>query len=320
MILVTGAAGFIGFHVARRLLEAGRDVAGVDTINAYYDPALKRARLEALSRFKGFRFTQADIAEEGALEAAAPLGAVTHIVHLAAQPGVRYSLEAPLAYEHANVRGHLRVLEYARRAPKLEHLVYASSSSVYGDRADGPFRESDRCDEPASLYAATKRAAELMSHTYAHLHGVKSTGLRFFTVYGEWGRPDMAVWLFTESVIAGKPIKLFSEGRLKRDFTHVDDVAPAVIALMDLPPEKTPPHDIYNLGNSRPTIVLDLVRTIEQAVGKPANIDLAPPQKTEVTATFADHARATARFGFQPKTTIEEGVPRFVAWYRQRYN
>jgi UDP-glucuronate 4-epimerase len=319
MILVTGAAGFIGFHVAAHLLEEGRDVIGVDTINSYYDPALKRARLEALSANKRFRFAQIDIAEAGALERAAPVSDVTHIIHLAAQPGVRYSLEAPFAYEHANVRGHLSVLEYARAGAGVKHLIYASSSSVYGDRSDGPFLESDRCDEPASLYAATKKACELMSYTYAHLYGVKATGLRFFTVYGPWGRPDMSAWLFTEKVLRGEPLTLFGAGRYLRDFTYIDDVSAAIMKLVDLPPEGTPPHEIYNIGNSRPTMVLDFVTAIEKATGRTAQRILAAPLKTEVAATFADHSRASARFGFSPATTIEEGVPRFVAWYRARY-
>jgi UDP-glucuronate 4-epimerase len=318
MILLTGVAGFIGFHTARRLLDAGHEVVGVDVVNAYYDPSLKRARLSQLEGRQGFRFVEADIADVGALAKALPTADVTHIIHLAAQAGVRYSLEAPLAYEESNTRGHLCVLEYARSAPKLQHLIYASSSSVYGDRSDGPFREDDRCDTPASLYAATKRACELMSYTYAHLHGLPSTGLRFFTVYGEWGRPDMAYWSFTDKVLKGEPITLFGEGKYLRDFTHVDDISPAIVALLDLPPTDTPPHAIYNLGNSKPTDVLDLVKTIERATGKAANIILAPPQKTEVTATFADHSRATARFGFSPKTTIEEGIPRFVEWFRGR--
>jgi len=319
MILVTGAAGFIGFHVARRLLERGHAVFGADTINAYYDPALKRARLALLEAHPGFRFAAIDVADFEALRAAVPAAEVTHIVHLAAQAGVRYSLEAPFAYEHANTRGQLAMLEFARAAPRLAHMIYASSSSVYGDRKDGPFRETDRCDQPASLYAATKKAGELMAHTYAHLHGLKLTGLRFFTVYGEWGRPDMAVWGFTEKVLKGQLIRLYGEGALVRDFTHIDDVSPAIERLLDLPPKAVPSHTIFNIGNSRPVSVRDLLATIEKAAGRPANIELTAAPKTEVAATFADHTRATEAFGFVPRMTIEAGAPRFVSWYRARY-
>ena len=219
MLLVTGAAGFIGYHVARRLLESGADVTGVDSLNAYYDPALKQARLKQLAAFPRFRFVAGDIATPGVLETVVPAADITAIIHLAAQAGVRYSLEAPFEYERANVAGHLAVLEYARAAPRLKHLVYASSSSVYGDRADGPFREDDRCDAPASLYAATKRACELMSETYARLYAIPQTGLRFFTVYGPWGRPDMAYFIFTEKMLRGETLTLFGDGKLARDFT-----------------------------------------------------------------------------------------------------
>jgi UDP-glucuronate 4-epimerase len=316
MLLLTGAAGFIGFSVARRLLEAGREIVGIDEVNSYYDPALKRARLAALAAFPNFRFVEGDIAEEGALAAALAPGEVTHILHFAAQAGVRYSLEAPFAYEHANTKGHLCVLEYARAAPKLKHLVYASSSSVYGDRTDGPFREDDRCDAPVSLYAATKRACELMSETYARLYAIPQTGLRFFTVYGPFGRPDMAYWSFTEKILNGEPVTLYGEGLLKRDFTFIDDMAPAIARALDLPPNGDPPHIIVNLGNSKPSSVLDLVDAIEAASGVKALRILAPPQKVEVTATYADISRAGARFGFAPSTPLGEGITRFVRWYR----
>lgn len=316
MLLLTGAAGFIGYHTARRLLTAGWDVAGIDEVNAYYDPALKRARLAELAKFPNFRFCEADLAADGALAAALDPAAVTHVLHLAAQAGVRYSLQAPFAYEHANVKGHLAVLEYCLKAPKLKHLVYASSSSVYGDRADGPFRETDRCDQPASLYAATKRSCELMSHTYAHLHGLKQTGLRFFTVYGPFGRPDMAYWSFTEKILRGEPVTLYGAGELKRDFTFINDMTPAIEAALDLPPEGEAPHLIANLGNSQPSRVLDLVEAIEAATGVAAQRVLAPPQKVEVTATYADVKLAAGRFGFKPATTLRDGIARFVAWYR----
>lgn len=316
MLLLTGAAGFIGYHVARRLLAAGWDVVGIDEVNAYYDPALKRARLAELAKSANFRFVEADIAAEGALHKALPVGEVTYILHLAAQAGVRYSLEAPFAYERSNTHGHLAVLEYARGAPKLRHLVYASSSSVYGDRSDGPFRETDRCDAPASLYAATKRACELMSETYARLYSIPQTGLRFFTVYGPFGRPDMAYWSFTEKILGGKPITLYGEGQLRRDFTFIDDMAPAIVRALDVSPEGEVPHIIVNLGNSHPSTVHDLVDAIEAASGKRAERVLAPPQKVEVTATYADIARAAERFSFAPKTPLKEGIAAFVDWYR----
>ncbi len=316
MLLVTGAAGFIGYHVARRLLEAGATVTGIDSLDSYYDPALKRGRLAELAKFERFRFVAADIAAEGALEAALPAAEVEAIVHLAAQAGVRYSLEAPFAYERANVAGHLSVLEYARRAPKLRHLVYASSSSVYGDRTDGPFREDDRCDAPESLYAATKRACELMSETYARLYDIPQTGLRFFTVYGPWGRPDMAYFSFTAKILRGETLTLFGDGLLARDFTYIDDVAAAVARIVEVPPDGRPRHAIYNIGNSHPSTVRDLVAAIERATGVAARTQNAPPQPGDVTATFADHSRASARFGFAPATPLDVGIARFVAWYR----
>lgn len=317
MFLVTGAAGFIGFHVASRLLDSGIDVLGVDTLNSYYDPALKQARLQRLENRRGFVFAQCDIAEHAALTQAVAGAGLTHIIHLAAQAGVRYSLEAPFAYEHANVAGHLSVLELARNTKSLRHLVYASSSSVYGDRSDGPFRETDRCDAPRSLYAATKRACELMSETYAHLYGIQQTGLRFFTVYGPWGRPDMAYWRFTENLFKGEPITLYDEGGLERDFTYIDDVAPIVVKIAAAAPQEA--HSIFNIGNSKPTKVSYLVDVLERAAGRPAIRQYAPAPKTEVASTFADHTRASAQFGFAPRTTIDEGAPEFVRWYRDFY-
>ncbi|HWA00025.1 MAG TPA: NAD-dependent epimerase/dehydratase family protein [Caulobacterales bacterium] len=314
MLLLTGAAGFIGFHMARRLLAAGHDIVGVDDLNSYYDPALKQARLDQLASSSKFRFVACDIAAPGMLEAALPARAATLILHLAAQAGVRYSLEAPFAYEHANLAGHLAVLEYAKSAPALSHLVYASSSSVYGDRHDGPFREDDRCDTPASLYGATKRGCELMSEAYARLHGLRQTGLRFFTVYGPWGRPDMAYWSFTDAILAARPIPLFGEGKLARDFTYIDDMAPAIERLLEKPPAETPPHRILNLGNSHPSTVLDLVAAIERATGVEAIREPKPPQKGDVTNTFADISRAKALVGFEPSTSLEMGIARFVEW------
>lgn len=316
MLLLTGAAGFIGYHAARRLLESGADVVGVDSLNAYYTPALKRARLAELAAFPRFRFVEGDISAPDTLQGALPAAEARVIVHLAAQAGVRHSLEAPFEYERANVAGHLAVLEYARAAPRLKHLVYASSSSVYGDRAEGPFREDDRCDAPASLYAATKRACELMSETYARLYAIPQTGLRFFTVYGPWGRPDMAYFTFTEKMLRGETLTLYGDGKLARDFTYIDDVSAAVARIVDVPPDGAPPHALYNLGNSHPSTVLELVAAVEAATGVRAQTSFAPPQPGDVTVTFADHSRASARFGFAPTTTLTDGIPPFVDWYR----
>lgn len=317
MILLTGVAGFIGRHVAQSLLEMGHAVVGVDDLNAYYDPALKRARLESLRHFPGFRFQQLDIATPGALQAALPPGEVVVVIHLAAQAGVRYSLTAPFAYGHSNLAGHLAVLEYCRAAPRLTHLVYASSSSVYGDRHQGPFREDDRTDSPASLYAATKKSCELMSETYARLYGLPQTGLRFFTVYGPWGRPDMAYWMFTEALLDDQPITLYDQGRPARDFTWIQDVAPVVARIAGLPPEGgEAPHEIYNIGNANPNTVEELLCVVERAVGRPAQRQFAPLQPGDVNVTFADCSKAAARFGFEPRTQIAEGIPQFVDWLR----
>jgi UDP-glucuronate 4-epimerase len=316
MIVVTGAAGFIGFHVVQALAAQGRDVVGVDSLNSYYDPALKAARLAVLSSLPRFRFVEGEIETPGVLEAAAPRDTVEGVIHLAAQAGVRYSLDNPFAYERSNLAGHLSVLEYARHAPRLRHLVYASSSSVYGDRTDGPFREDDRCDAPASLYAATKRAGELMSETYARLYALPQTGLRFFTVYGPWGRPDMAYWSFTDRILRGDPITLFGEGRLSRDFTFVDDIVRVIPTILETPPTGAPPHRVVNLGNSRPTDLRAFVAAIEAAAGSPAKIVLAPAQPGDVTMTFADVSRAQALYGFAPDTRIEDGIAHFVDWRR----
>jgi UDP-glucuronate 4-epimerase len=316
MILLTGAAGFIGRHVAEALLQAGARVVGVDDLNAYYDPALKRARLRSLAHFAEFRFVEADVASPEALRAALDPGRVEAIVHLAAQAGVRHSLTAPFSYEHANVKGHLAVLEYARGARSLRHLIYASSSSVYGERSDGPFHEDDRTDAPASLYAATKKACELMSESYARLYGLPQTGLRFFTVYGPWGRPDMAVWLFSEAILEGRPVTLYGQGRPARDFTFIGDVAPTVARLCGRPPQGPAPHRIYNLGNSSPVSVERLVETLEQAAGRSVERRLLPMQPGEVASTFADIRRAREELGFEPRTALGEGAPQFIEWLR----
>jgi len=316
MILLTGAAGFIGFHVARALLAQGRRVIGVDSLNAYYNPRLKHRRLAILAQEPGFSFVEADIADPAALRAAAPVEGIEHIIHLAAQAGVRWSLDHPFEYERSNLAGHLSVLEFARAAPRLRHLIYASSSSVYGDRP-GPFREEDRCDAPASLYAATKRSCELMSESYARLFGLPQTGLRFFSVYGPWGRPDMAYWIFTERLFEGRPLHLFGGGRLERDYTHISDVAPAVADMLEQPPEGPVRHEVYNLGNSSPAPVDMLVEILERATGRRAVREYAPAPPGDVTLTFADTAKAHARFGYTPRMPLADGLSDFAAWYER---
>ncbi len=321
-VLVTGVAGFVGLHVARALLARGETVLGVDSLNAYYDPALKRARLAELERLPGFRFVRLDIADAEAMAALAreEAGAVTGVVHLAAQAGVRYSLERPFEYVRSNLEGHMVVLETCRHhLPALRHLVYASSSSVYGANEKVPFAVEDPVDRPVSLYAATKRADEILSQAYAHLYGIPQTGLRFFTVYGPFGRPDMAYYSFTDAIVAGRPITLFNEGRMRRDFTWIGDVVEGVLAALDRPPTAEPgrpPHRLYNLGNHEPVELRRFVAVLERALGLRAQIRLAPMQPGDVVETFADIAATTRDLGWKPTTPIEEGLPRFVAWYR----
>jgi UDP-glucuronate 4-epimerase len=319
-ILVTGAAGFIGFHVAAALLERGEDVVGLDSVNDYYDIDLKRARLAQLEPHSRFRFVKGDISQTAVLDAvAAEHPGLDRIVHLAAQAGVRYSLEQPRAYIQANIVGHLEILELARRLPGLRHLVYASSSSVYGGSRTLPFGLDDPCDTPQSLYAATKRADELMSFTYSHLYGIPATGLRFFTVYGPWGRPDMAPMLFARAILEGKPIRLFNAGEMERDFTYIDDVVAGVLAALDRPPATTPPHRLFNLGNHRTEQLRHFLDVMEQACGRKAEVALAPMQPGDVRSTYADIAEAQRDLGFTPKTSIADGVPRFMEWFRSFY-
>jgi UDP-glucuronate 4-epimerase len=319
-VLLTGAAGFIGYAVASALLARGDTVVGVDNLNEYYDVRLKQARLERLRQAPGFRFHRLDIADAGGLAAlAAAEPGIDRIVHLAAQAGVRHSLNHPQDYVDANITGHLAILELARRLPGFRHLVYASSSSVYGGNDKLPFSVDDPVDRPLSIYGATKRADELMSHSYGHLFGLPATGLRFFTVYGPWGRPDMALFIFTKSILEGRPITLFNEGEMQRDFTYVDDIVAGVVAALDRPPPGAPgkpPHRLYNLGNHRSEPLRRLVELVEQAVGRKAAIELAPMQPGDARASFADIASATRDLGFLPRVSIDEGVPRFVAWYR----
>ncbi|GAA4765736.1 GDP-mannose 4,6-dehydratase [Novosphingobium ginsenosidimutans] len=325
-VLVTGAAGFIGFHLIRLLTARGDSVVGIDNLNDYYSVALKRDRLAALAAEAGGRFTfhQVDFADMAALTAALADENIDRVVHLGAQAGVRYSIENPHAYVQSNLVGHLNLLEVARHR-QLEHMVYASSSSVYGGNTKLPFAVEDRTDHPVSLYAATKRADELISESYAHLYRLPQTGLRFFTVYGPWGRPDMMMWMFTQKILAGTPIPVFNNGEMHRDFTYVADIVAGVVACLDNPPpddgqEKaggsTKPHRIYNIGNSRSEHLMKVVGLLEECCGKKAVIDFQPMQQGDVPATFADVSAISGDLGYAPTTSIEVGVPNFVRWYR----
>jgi UDP-glucuronate 4-epimerase len=328
--LVTGAAGFIGFSTARALLARGDRVLGIDNLNAYYDPALKQARLKLLADEFGdtFRFKQVDFADSQALAGGTSGEDFDRIIHLGAQAGVRYSIENPLAYVQANLVGHANMLELARHR-RSSHLVYASSSSVYGGNKSLPFRVEDRVDQPLSLYAATKKADELMSECYANLYRLPSTGLRFFTVYGPWGRPDMAMWIFTKALFAGEPLPLFNRGEMRRDFTFIDDIVTGVLACTDGPPlddgtmkagGSNGPHALYNIGNNRSEDLMRVVALLEQATGLKALLDPKPMQPGDVSNTFADISAIERDHGFEPTTTIDEGVPRFVQWYREYHN
>jgi UDP-glucuronate 4-epimerase len=318
-ILLTGGAGFIGSHAAAALLSRGHEVTALDSLNTYYDPALKAARLARLEGKRGFHFVRADIADAGALAAALKGERFDVILHLAAQAGVRYALEDPASYTRSNLVGHHNMLEFARHHEGLTHLVYASSSSVYGNDTVAPFSEDARADKPVSYYGATKRAGELLSHSYAELFGLKQTGLRFFTVYGPWGRPDMAYWLFTDAVLRGRKISVFGQGKLRRDFTYIDDIVATLVRIVETPfvaQEKVAPHRIYNLGNSHPATVLDLIRTIEDATGRNALIEQAEGPPGDVRETYADISRAARDYGFRPEVPLNEGIARFVDWFR----
>lgn len=313
-ILLTGSAGFIGFHLARALLERGGEVLGLDSLNDYYDPALKADRLAILQQHPGFTFRRTDIADTAALGMATDGFVADAVVHLAAQAGVRYSIDNPMAYVEANIRGQLNMLEYSRRTGV--RMLYASSSSVYGNRTDVPFRETDRCDHPVSVYAASKRSAELLSDVYANMYGLSLTGLRFFTVYGPWGRPDMAYWLFTDAILNGRPIRMFNKGEMRRDFTDVRDIVAGMLAMID----RAAPagHQIYNIGHSEPVTLARFVAAIEAATGREAVREMAPMQPGDVGDTFADVSRLEADYGYRPAVAIEDGVKTFVDWYRQR--
>lgn len=322
-ILVTGAAGFIGFHVARQLLAEGRPVVGLDNLNLYYDPALKQARLELLQRDSRFAFVRADLADRETVAALFERHRFAKVVHLAAQAGVRYSIEQPQAYADSNLQGFLNVLEGCRHTG-CRHLVYASSSSVYGANTKLPFAVKDRTDHPVSFYAATKKANELMAQSYSHLYRLPVTGLRFFTIYGPWGRPDMALFLFVNAIMVGKPIRLFNHGKMRRDFTYIDDVTRVVSKLIDLVPADDPaaanaPSRVYNVGNHHPEELMHVVGLLEQELGRTAIKELLPMQPGDVLETFADVEDLTRDTGFAPSTPIALGVRNFVTWYRDYF-
>jgi len=326
-VLVTGAAGFIGAATSRALLARGEDVVGIDNLNDYYDPALKQARLEGLQRQHGnrFRFERVDFSDAETLKRMADAHTFEAIVHLGAQAGVRYSIEHPEAYVQSNLIGHCNMLELARQR-EVAHFVYASSSSVYGGNKSLPFRVEDRVDHPLSMYAATKKADELLSESYASLYRLPATGLRFFTVYGPWGRPDMAMWIFTQALYGGEPLPLYNGGEMRRDFTYIDDIVRGVVSCLDAPPKddgsvkaggSTSPHTLYNIGNSRSEDLMRVVELLEEATGKKALLDPQPMQPGDVKDTFADISAIERDLGFAPSTSIDEGVPRFVSWYRE---
>jgi UDP-glucuronate 4-epimerase len=329
-VLVTGAAGFIGFHVAKRLLTGGRPVVGLDNLNGYYDPKLKEARLAELKKVEGFKFVKLDLADRTGIAALFAEHRFEHVVHLAAQAGVRYSLVDPFAYIDSNLTGFTTILEGCRHNG-CKHLLYASSSSVYGSNTHMPFSVHDNVDHPLSLYGASKKANELMAHSYSHLFRLPTTGLRFFTVYGPWGRPDMAMWLFAKAILAGEPIKLFNHGNMRRDFTYVDDIVESIVRLVDRAPAPDPnwsgaapdpgssnaPWRVYNIGNNNPVELLDVVRLMEEALGVEAKRELMPMQAGDVPATYADVDDLMREVDFKPATPIGEGIRRFVAWFRE---
>ena len=319
-ILVTGCAGFIGSSVSQALLARGEKVIGIDNINDYYDPSLKEARLRCLANHKGFEFHKVDIADRVAVEAVLKNNPhITCITHLAAQPGVRYSRVNPYAYTRSNIEGHLVLMEAAKNLDKLSHFVYASSSSVYGANKKLPFSIQDRTDSPISLYAATKKSMEILSESYARMWGIPMTGLRLFTVYGPWGRPDMAPFIFTRKILAGEAIQVFNGGDMKRDFTYIDDIVVGIVASLEKPPDTESAHALYNLGNNRSEHLMYFIEVLEKAIGIKAKVDLKPMQPGDVKETYADIMETRCDIDFEPKTTIEEGLPKLVTWYREFY-
>lgn len=314
-VLVTGSAGFIGFHVSKRLLEMGESVVGIDNLNEYYDVNLKKARLEILKSYNDFIFYKEDIQNFQALEGIFETHNLDFICNLAAQAGVRYSLKAPFSYQKSNLEGFLTLLELARKY-SVKNFVYASSSSVYGDNKKVPFSVDDRVDTPVSLYAATKKANELIAHAYSHLYQIPCTGLRFFTVYGPWGRPDMALFLFTDAILKKRPINVYNYGNMKRDFTYIDDIVDGTIAAL----KRAVPYEIFNLGNSQSVELLDFIRILEEVLGQEAQKNMTPIQPGDVPETAADIRKSRELLGFDPKTPLEKGIRRFVRWYREYYN
>ncbi len=315
-ILITGAAGFIGYHMANRLLDSGHKVVGLDNLNHYYDVSLKQARLEKLTEREGFLFYKQDLNDRQELEAIFTKHRPQMVIHLAAQAGVRYSLDHPFEYVDSNVEGFLSILEACRSHP-VEHLLYASSSSIYGGKSEVPFREDMNVDKPVSLYAATKKADELMAYTYSHLYGIPSTGLRFFTVYGPWGRPDMAYFKFARRIMAGETIDVYNHGDMQRDFTYIDDITEAIEKLLAIPPngEKAVPHEIFNIGNSHPENLMDFIGILESELGREATKNLLPMQAGDVPVTYADVSKLEEAIGYRPTTSLEEGLRRFTDWF-----
>ncbi|MBB6285318.1 NAD-dependent epimerase [Geobacillus subterraneus] len=331
-ILVTGAAGFIGMHLSKRLLEQGYEVVGIDNLNDYYDPKLKEDRLAELKKYDRFTFVKLDLIDREEMLKLFEKFSFTYVINLAAQAGVRYSLQNPHVYVDSNLVGFVNILEACRHYP-VKHFIYASSSSVYGANQKMPFSTSDNVDHPVSLYAATKKANELMAHTYSHLYGIPTTGLRFFTVYGPWGRPDMAYFSFTKNILEGKPIKVFNHGNMRRDFTYIDDIVEGMVRLLDKPPASNPnwdrmspdpsssyaPYKIYNIGNNQPVKLLDFIKTLESLLGVKAKMEFLPMQPGDVEATYADIDDLQKAVGFNPSTSIEDGLRKFVEWYRSYY-
>lgn len=325
-IVVTGAAGFIGFNVSRLLLERGEEVIGIDNLNDYYDVNLKKSRLAEIENNPAFTFLKLDFSDFDALKTALDQHNVKKVIHLGAQAGVRYSLTNPFIYAQTNLIGHLNIIEYCRHVEGFEHLVYASSSSVYGGNKNMPFSVDDRVDNPVSLYAATKKADELMSQSYAHLFRLPQTGLRFFTVYGPWGRPDMAMWIFTKKILAGEPIPVFNSGDMLRDFTFIEDIIDGIVRCLDNPPKddgtmhtigSNAPHRVYNIGNNNTVKLLDMIKVLEKALGKKAEMEMLPMQPGDVKETAADITAIQNDLGFEPKTKIEDGIPKFIHWYKK---
>lgn len=317
--LVTGAAGFIGLYTAKRLLEAGHQVVGLDNLNNYYDPQLKRYRLDQLTPWPNFRFVQLDLADRAGMAELFKREKFQRVIHLGAQAGVRHSLEAPFSYVDSNLVGMMTILEGCRHH-QVEHLVYASSSSVYGMNTKIPFSEEDQVDQPVSLYAATKKSGELMAHSYAHLYGLPTTGLRFFTVYGPAGRPDMAPWLFTQAILEGRPINVFNHGKMQRDFTYIDDIVEGIIRIQQQVPKADQPSQLYNIGNNQPVELATFIQAIENACGRKAKKNYLPMQPGDVPATYADTQRLEEAVGYKPTTDIQQGINQFVSWYKEYKN